>query len=47
MEQILWLLELAMRDLQEARRRSGSKKVRMHLRLALARISEVFHSLST
>jgi hypothetical protein len=47
MDEILWLLELAMRDLQAARRRAGSKKVRTHLRLALARINEVFHSLST
>ena len=47
MEEILWLLEQAMRDLQAARRRAGSKKVRAHLRLALARINEVFHSLST
>jgi len=47
MDEILWLLELAMRDLQQARRRAGSKKVRAHLRLALARINEVFHSLST
>ena len=47
MEEILWLLEQAMRDLQAARRRAGSNKVRAHLRLALARINEVFHSLST
>ncbi|HYK03190.1 MAG TPA: hypothetical protein VE974_15630 [Thermoanaerobaculia bacterium] len=47
MEEILWLLELAMRDLQAARRRAGSKKVRAHLRLALARINEVHHTLST
>ena len=47
MDEILWLLELAMRDLQAARRRAGSKKVRAHLRIALARINEVFHSLST
>ncbi len=47
MDEILWLLELAMRDLQAARRRAGSKKVRAHLRLALARINEVHHSLST
>jgi hypothetical protein len=47
MDEILWLLEQAMRDLQAARRRAGSKRVRAHLRLALARIHEVFHSLST
>jgi hypothetical protein len=47
MDEILWLLEQAMRDLQVARRRAGSKKVRAHLRLALARINEVLHSLST
>jgi len=47
MNEILWLLELAMGDLQAARRRVGSKKVRVHLRLANARINEVFHSLST
>jgi hypothetical protein len=34
-------------DLQAARRRAGSKRVRAHLRLAIARINEVFHSLST
>ncbi len=47
MNEILWLLELAMRDLQAARRRAGSKRVRAHIRIALARINEVFHSLST
>jgi hypothetical protein len=47
MEEILWLLEQAMRDLQAARRRAGSKKVRAHLRLALARINQVHHSLTT
>jgi len=47
MEEILWLLEEAIRDLQAARRRAGSKRVRAHLRLAIARINEVFHSLST
>ena len=47
MEEILWLLEQAMRDLQAARRRAGSKKVRAHLRLALARINQVQHSLTT
>jgi len=47
MDEILWLLEQAMRDLQAARRRAGSKKVRAHLRIAIARINEVFHSLST
>ncbi len=47
MDEILWLLDLALRDLQAARRRAGSKKVRAHLRLALARINEVHHTLST
>jgi hypothetical protein len=47
MDEILWLLEQAMRDLQAARRRAGSKKVRAHLRIAIARINEVFHSLTT
>ena len=47
MEEILWILELAIRDLQTARRRAGSKKVRAHLRRALARINEVHHMLST
>ena len=47
MNEILWLLEQAMRDLQAARRRAGSKKVRAHLRLALARINQVHHSLTT
>ena len=46
MNEILWLLEQAMRDLQAARRRAGSKKVRAHLRIAIARINEVFHLLS-
>jgi hypothetical protein len=47
MDDILWLLEQAMRDLQAARRRAGSKKVCAHFRIAIARINEVFHSLST
>ena len=47
MDEILWLLEQAMRELQAARRRAGSKKVRAHLRLALSRINEVHHSLTT
>ena len=47
MDEILWLLEQTMRDLQNARRRAGSKRVRAHLRLAIARINEVFHRLST
>ena len=47
MDEILWLLEQAMRDLQAARRRAGSKKVRAYLRLAIARINQVFHHLST
>jgi hypothetical protein len=47
MEEILWLLEQAMRDLHAARRRSGSKKVRTQLRIAIARISQVHHMLST
>ena len=40
MDELLWLLDLALRDLQAARRRAGSKKVRAHLRLALARITK-------
>ncbi len=47
MDEILWLLEQAMRDLQAAQRRAGSKKVRAHLRLALARINQVHHLLTT
>jgi len=47
MDELLWLLDLALRDLQAARRRAGSKKVRAHLRIAIARINEVFHRLST
>lgn len=47
MDEILWLLEQAIRDLQAARRRAGSKKVRAHLRLAIARINQVHHSLTT
>ncbi|HYH05687.1 MAG TPA: hypothetical protein VEK11_01390 [Thermoanaerobaculia bacterium] len=47
MDEILWLLQLALRDLEAARRRSGSKKVREHLRRAIARINELHHMLST
>jgi hypothetical protein len=47
MNEILWLLEQAMRDLQAARRRAGSKKVREHLRRAIARIHQVYDSLTT
>ena len=47
MDEILWLLEQAMRELQAARRRAGSKKVRAHLRIAIARINQVHHTLST
>jgi hypothetical protein len=47
MDEILWLLEQAMRDLQAARRRAGSKRVRAHLRLAIARINQVHHILTT
>jgi len=47
MDELLWLLDLAMRDLQAARRRAGSKRVRAHIRIAIARINEVFHRLST
>jgi hypothetical protein len=36
-----------MRDLQNARRRAGSKRVRAHLRLAIARINELHHILTT
>lgn len=47
MDEILWLLQLALRDLEAARRRSGSKKVREHLRRAIARVNELHHLLST
>ena len=47
MDDTLWLLQLALRDLEAARRRSGSKKVREHLRRAIARINELHHLLST
>ena len=47
MEEILWLLEQAMRDLHNARRRCGSKRVRTQLRLALARLNQVHHILTT
>ena len=47
MDEILWLLEQALRELQTARRRTGSKKVRAHLRLAIARLNQVHHSLTT
>ena len=47
MDEILWLLQLALRDLDAARRRSGSKKVREHLRRAIARVNELHHMLST
>jgi hypothetical protein len=47
MDEILWLLQLALRDLEAARRRSGSKKVREHLRRAIARVNELHHMLST
>jgi hypothetical protein len=47
MDEILWLLEQAMRELQAARRRAGSKKVRAHLRIAIARINQVHHTIST
>ena len=47
MDDTLWLLQLALRDLEAARRRAGSKKVREHLRRAIARINEVHHMLTT
>jgi hypothetical protein len=47
MDDTLWLLQLALRDLEAARRRAGSKKVREHLRRASARINEVHHMLTT
>jgi hypothetical protein len=47
MDEILWLLEQAMRELQAARRRAGSKKVRAHLRIAIARINQVHHTITT
>ena len=47
MDEIIWLLEQTMRDLQAARRRAGSKKVREHLRRAIARINQVHHNLTT
>lgn len=47
MDDIVRLLEQAIRELQAARRRAGSKKVRAHLRLALACIQQVHHHLTT
>jgi hypothetical protein len=47
MEENIYLLEEAIRELQAARRRAGSKKVRAYLRLALARINQVHHNLTT
>jgi hypothetical protein len=47
MDEMLWLLEQTMRDLQAARRRAGSKKVREHLRRAIARINQVYDRLTT
>ncbi|HYK04690.1 MAG TPA: hypothetical protein VE974_23255 [Thermoanaerobaculia bacterium] len=47
MDEIVWLLEQTMRDLQAARRPAGSKKVRAHLRLAIARLNQIHHSLTT
>lgn len=47
MNDTLWLLQLALRDLEAARRRSGSKKVREYLRRAIARINELHHMLNT
>lgn len=47
MDEILWLLEQVMQDLQAARRRAGSKKVRAHLRIAIARINQIHHNLTT
>ncbi|MEA2462806.1 MAG: hypothetical protein QOJ98_553 [Acidobacteriota bacterium] len=47
MDDILWLIQLALRDLEAARRRSGSKKVREHLRRAIARVNELHHMLTT
>lgn len=47
MNEIIRLLEQAMSDLKNARRRAGSKRVRAHLRLAIARINQVNHSLTT
>lgn len=47
MEENIYLLELALRDLQAARHRTGSKKLRAYLRLAIARINEVLHNLTT
>jgi hypothetical protein len=39
MDDTLWLLQLALRDLEAARRRSGSKMVRDYFRRASARIN--------
>ncbi len=47
MEDILRLLQLALRGLEAARRRSGSKKVRDHVRRAIARVNELHHMLTT
>ncbi|HYR29313.1 MAG TPA: hypothetical protein VEU30_12660 [Thermoanaerobaculia bacterium] len=47
MDDIRWLLQVALRDLEAARRRSGSKKVREQLRRAIARVNELHHMLTT
>lgn len=41
------VLALAIAELQEARKRARSKKVRAHIDRALALINEVHHNLTT
>ncbi len=47
MEQNVQFIEEAIRELQEARRRSRSKKIREHIDRALALLNEVHHNLTT
>ena len=47
MEQNIQLVEDAIRELENARRRARSKKVRAHIDRALALLSEVHHNLTT
>ena len=47
MEHTVQVLEEAIHELEEARRRARSKKVREHIDRALALVSEVHHNLTT
>ena len=47
MDENIYLLELALRELQAARRRTGSKKLRTYLRLAIAQLNQLHHNLTT